>query len=47
MADILQAMYNITIGTTAAAGNELGIFEDGGEYYNQEDLNLFFTKLYP
>ena len=47
MADILQALYHTPIGPTAAAGNELGIFEDGGEYYNQEDLNLFFTKLYP
>jgi tripeptidyl-peptidase-1 len=40
-------MYNITTGTTATPGNELGIFEDLGDYYAQEDLNLFFASLYP
>lgn len=35
-------MYNITRGTKATKGNELGIFEDLGDVYSQEDLNLFF-----
>lgn len=38
-------MYNITAGTTATKGNELGIFEGVGDVYAQEDLNLFFTTL--
>ena len=38
------AMYNITKGTTATKGNELGIFEDLGDIYSQEDLNLFFSN---
>lgn len=38
-------MYNITAGTTATKGNELGIFEGVGDVYAQEDLNLFFATL--
>jgi tripeptidyl-peptidase-1 len=38
-------MYNITYATSAVPGNELGIFEDLGDYYAQEDLNLFFATL--
>lgn len=37
-------MYNITKGTTATKGNELGIFEDLGDIYSQDDLNLFFSN---
>lgn len=40
-------MYNITNGTTATEGNELGIFEDLADYYAQEDLDEFFTNVYP
>lgn len=36
-------MYNITEGTKAAPGNELGIFEDLGDVYSQEDLDFFFS----
>jgi hypothetical protein len=36
-------MYNITKGTKATKGNELGIFEDLGDVYSQEDLDLFFS----
>jgi tripeptidyl-peptidase-1 len=42
----LTALYNITEGTTATKGNELGIFEDLGDYYSQTDLDLFFTSFY-
>lgn len=35
-------MYNITAGTTAFAGNQLGIFEDLDDIYSQTDLNDFF-----
>lgn len=40
-------MYNITEGTTATAGNELGIFEDLADYFSQVDLDLFFANVYP
>ncbi|GKZ19826.1 tripeptidyl-peptidase sed1 [Aspergillus brasiliensis] len=42
--DCIRAMYNITKGTTATKGNELGIFEDLGDVYSQDDLNLFFAN---
>ncbi|KAJ5670945.1 hypothetical protein N7507_000072 [Penicillium longicatenatum] len=41
----VKEMYNITSGTTATKGNELGIFEGVGDVYAQEDLNLFFSTL--
>lgn len=42
----IEAMYNFTKQTTSAVpGNELGIFEDLGDVYAQEDLNLFFLTL--
>lgn len=40
-------MYNFTQATSAVAGNELGIFEDLGDYYSQTDLNLFFLSFQP
>ncbi|KAJ5505183.1 hypothetical protein N7463_008057 [Penicillium fimorum] len=42
----IQQMYNISEGRSAAEGNELGIFQGIGDVYAQEDLNLFFSKLY-
>jgi tripeptidyl-peptidase I len=39
-------LYNIPQGTTAQAGNEIGIYEDG-DYYDQEDLDLTFAALAP
>ncbi|KAJ5437704.1 Peptidase S8/S53 subtilisin/kexin/sedolisin [Penicillium cf. griseofulvum] len=47
MPECILQMYNISEGHTATEGNELGIFEDIGDVYAQEDLNLFFSKLYP
>ncbi|KAK4554593.1 Tripeptidyl-peptidase sed1 [Recurvomyces mirabilis] len=43
----IMLMYNITKGSTSTPGNELGIFEDLGDYYSQTDLNLFFLTLAP
>ncbi|KAL9614182.1 MAG: hypothetical protein Q9167_001334 [Letrouitia subvulpina] len=43
----ISSLYNITKPTKAAKGNELGIFEDLGDMYAQEDLNLFFRTLAP
>ncbi|KAJ5994597.1 hypothetical protein N7451_010321 [Penicillium sp. IBT 35674x] len=41
----IKEMYNITAGTSATKGNELGIFEGVGDVYAQEDLDLFFATL--
>lgn len=41
----IKEMYNITDGTSATKGNELGIFETTGDVYAQEDLDLFFGTL--
>jgi tripeptidyl-peptidase-1 len=38
----IAAMYNITQATKAAAGNQLGIFEEG-DFYAAEDLILYFA----
>ena len=38
----MSAFYNITKATKAAAGNQLGIFEEG-DYYSNSDLAKFFT----
>ncbi|KAK3075448.1 hypothetical protein LTR53_001233 [Teratosphaeriaceae sp. CCFEE 6253] len=43
----IAALYNITKGHKAARGNQLGIFEDLGDYYSQSDLNLFFANATP
>ncbi|KAF2767739.1 putative alkaline serine protease AorO, partial [Teratosphaeria nubilosa] len=40
----IAEMYNISQATKAAAGNELGIFEEG-DYYAAEDLIEFFATL--
>lgn len=40
-------MYQIPPGTKSTPGNELGIFEDLGDVYSQQDLDLFFSTLYP
>jgi tripeptidyl-peptidase-1 len=40
-------MYNITTGTKAATGNQLGIFEDIDDMYATQDLNLFFSNFFP
>ncbi|KAK3642200.1 Tripeptidyl-peptidase sed1 [Elasticomyces elasticus] len=45
--ECIAALYNITKGTKASKGNQLGIFEDLGDYYSQTDLNLFFANFTP
>ena len=41
----IKTLYNITTPTKAAAGNQLGIFEDLNDMYSQTDLNDFFAIL--
>ncbi|KAL8832256.1 MAG: hypothetical protein Q9191_000388 [Dirinaria sp. TL-2023a] len=43
----ISTFYNITKPTKAAAGNQLGIFEDLNDKYSQTDLNDFFATLAP
>lgn len=38
-------MYNFTKGDKATPGNELGIFEDLGDIYSQQDLDNFFATM--
>ena len=40
----IKKMYNVTAATKAAKGNEMGVFEDLGDYYSQTDLNLFWAS---
>ncbi|KAI5287896.1 hypothetical protein KEM54_005635 [Ascosphaera aggregata] len=44
--ECIKAMYKIPVGNLATSGNELGIFEEG-DYFAQEDLDLFFANIYP
>lgn len=43
----IKTLYNITTPTKAAPENQLGIFEDLGDKYSQQDLDLFFASLAP
>lgn len=43
----LAALYNISVATLAAPGNELGIFESTDDMYNQADLNNFWANFAP
>ena len=43
----IEAMYNFTKATSAVEGNELGIFEDLGDYVDRTDLTLFFATFQP
>ncbi|KAK5111656.1 Tripeptidyl-peptidase sed1 [Meristemomyces frigidus] len=45
--ECIMTMYNITRGTLKNGNNQLGIFEDLGDYYSQTDLNEFFLTLAP
>jgi tripeptidyl-peptidase-1 len=42
----VKALYDIPPATKANPGNAMGIFEEG-DFYDQEDLNLFFQKYTP
>lgn len=42
-----KVQYGIPNATTAAPGNELGIFEALDDHYSRNDLDVFFSSLYP
>ncbi|KAK3937828.1 putative Tripeptidyl-peptidase sed1 [Diplogelasinospora grovesii] len=46
-ADCTRVQYSIPNGTTAAPGNELGIFESLDDHYSKADLDVYFSTLYP
>ncbi|UKZ74649.1 hypothetical protein TrVFT333_002319 [Trichoderma virens FT-333] len=46
-ADCIRVQYGVPNGTTAAAGNELGIFEDLNDHYSTADLDAFLAAVYP
>ncbi|KAL7790713.1 peptidase S8/S53 domain-containing protein [Trichoderma ceciliae] len=46
-ADCLRVQYGITNGTTAAPGNELGIYQDLNDHYSTADLDRFLADVYP
>jgi hypothetical protein len=37
-------MYNITVTRKVNANNSMGIFEDLGDKYDQQDLNSFYSR---
>ncbi|CAN8096667.1 unnamed protein product [Discula destructiva] len=45
--ECIRTQYSIPKGDKAAEGNELGIFESLGDHYAKEDLDVFFSTLYP
>ncbi|KAF3769696.1 subtilisin-like protein [Cryphonectria parasitica EP155] len=45
--ECIRTQYSITKGDKAAPGNELGIFESLGDHYSKEDLDVFWSTLYP
>lgn len=46
-AECTRIQYNLPNATTAAPGNELGIFESLDVHYSRGDLDIFFSTLYP
>ncbi|KAF2101778.1 subtilisin-like protein [Rhizodiscina lignyota] len=42
----IRALYDVPLPTTAVKGNTIGIFENGN-FYAQEDLDLFFSNFTP
>ena len=43
----IRNQYRIPKGDKAAPGNELGIFESLNDHYSQEDLDVYWSTLYP
>lgn len=45
--DYIKAQYGLPEGTTATPGNELGIFESLNDHYVKEDMDAYFSNIYP
>ncbi|TVY25147.1 Tripeptidyl-peptidase sed1 [Lachnellula hyalina] len=46
-AECTRVQYGIPNATTAAPGNELGIYESLDVHYSRKDLDIFYSTLYP
>ncbi|KAL3426195.1 Pro-kumamolisin [Phlyctema vagabunda] len=46
-AQCTRVQYGLPNGTKAAAGNELGIFESLDVHYSRNDLDIYYSTLYP
>ncbi|KAH8883712.1 subtilisin-like protein [Thozetella sp. PMI_491] len=46
-ADCIRVQYGVPNGTTAAAGNQLGIFESLNDHYSRADLDTYLPTVYP
>ena len=44
---LCTVQYGVPNGTTAAAGNELGIFENLNDHYSTADLDTYLATVYP
>ncbi|KAK3319647.1 alkaline serine protease [Cercophora scortea] len=45
--ECIRTQYTVPEGKTAAPGNELGIFESLNDHYSKDDLDGYFSKIYP
>ncbi|KAH8122416.1 subtilisin-like protein [Trichoderma asperelloides] len=45
--DCTRAQYSIPHGTTGFPGNQLGIFESANDHYSRQELDVYFSTLYP
>ncbi|KAK1766642.1 alkaline serine protease [Phialemonium atrogriseum] len=45
--ECIRKHYRVPKGTTAAKGNELGIFESLNDHYSKDDLDVFWANLFP
>ncbi|KAK3386302.1 peptidase S8/S53 domain-containing protein [Sordaria brevicollis] len=45
--ECIRTQYGLPEGTTATPGNELGIFESLNDHYVKEDLDAYFSSIYP
>ncbi|KAK0625146.1 alkaline serine protease [Bombardia bombarda] len=45
--DCIRAQYDVPEGSTATPGNELGVFESLNDHYSKEDLDAYWSNVYP
>lgn len=45
--ECIRTQYGIPKGDKAAPGNELGVFESLGDHYGKDDLDAYWSTLYP
>ncbi|KAK3314311.1 alkaline serine protease [Apodospora peruviana] len=45
--ECIRAIYSVPEGTKASPGNELGVFESLGDHYSKQDLDDYWSNVYP